>query len=319
MTTKITVLGAGAWGTAIATLLAHNKHDVTLWCFEPEVARDINLVHINKKFLPDVQLPETIQATNNMQEALEGATWIFEAIPVLYMRSVFQQAKMSVPSDTRWVLLSKGLEQDTLMLPTQIFDDVFGKHVSKAVVGGPNFARDLVAKALTATTIASSDNKLAHGLEKILSNNYFITTISDDMIGVQVGGAIKNVLALAVGIARGNGWKENTIAYLLTQGLAEIATLSEHMGGKRETVYGLSGLGDMILTCTGTLSKNLRVGTMIGQGKTMDEIKDLVPVLPEGINTTASLYALMVRDNIQLPVCQRTYACIFQGIAFTLT
>lgn len=318
MTTKITILGAGAWGTAFATLLAHNGHRVTLWCYEQDVADAINQDHENKKYLPDIKLPENISATSSMHEALHNAALIFEAVPVMYMRQIFQQAKNHVLPSARWVLLSKGIEQHTLMLPAQILDDVFGIAVTKAVIGGPNFAKDLSRKALTATTIASADSALVSQLETLLANNYFITKRSSDLIAVHVGGAIKNVLALATGIARGAGYKENTIAYLLTEGLAEIATLAQHLGGKRETIYGLCGLGDMIVTCTGTLSKNLHVGTLLGEGKSLEQIKGLVPVMPEGINTTASLHELMKREGLHLPICKKTYDYIFQGIPFTL-
>lgn len=317
MNKKIVIIGAGAWGTAIALLLADNGYHVTLWAYEPEVARDIEKFHTNKKYFPDVVLPERISATDNLVQALEHAEWIFEATPVKYLRNVLTQVKDQVPSAAfaRWVLLSKGIEQHTNLLPSQILEEIFPKS-AYAVVGGPNFAVEVAARAFTATTIASKHEALAHDVATLLANTYFKTFTSSDSIGVQIGGAVKNVIALAVGMAEGAGYGHNARAYLITQGIAEIKMLAEFFGGKHETILGPAGLGDLILTCTGDLSKNLRLGKKIGMGMTIEHLMAEYTILPEGMNTVQSLHEMISNQHLVLPLCRGTYDCIFQGESF---
>src|SRR5579872_526205 len=307
--TKVTVLGAGAWGTSFATLLAHNGLQVNLWSFEQTVAHDIQKHRINTTYLPNVKLLSNIHVTTDMQEALQDSTWVFEAIPVAFLRKTLQQAKPFTNAQQSWVVLSKGIERDTFSLPSQIIQDVFGFKAA-GVVAGPNFAKELAEKAYTATTVASYDPKKAQELSDLLANEFFKTYISNDMIGVQVGGAIKNVLALAIALGKGSHLHENTIAFILTQGLQEIAQIAEFFGGKKETVYGLSGLGDMFLTCTSPLSKNFQAGSLLAKGSKLADIERIM-TLPEGINTTQSLFHLIEKNNLDLPLCRGVYDVIF--------
>jgi len=317
MKQSVTVLGAGAWGSAIAHLLATNGNDVTLWCHESEVAESINKSHCNKHYLPSTILPDTVHATTSLPDALANATWIFEAIPVQHIRSVLMQCKGLAPYDAAWVLLSKGIEQQTLLLPSQILQQVVGADVRYAVLGGPNFAAELVERALTATVVASTDDVLVKKLSLLVANDYFKTCISDDPVGVQIGGAVKNVLALTIGFAHGVGYKyHNTMAYLFSQGLAEAALLAERLGGKKETMYGLAGLGDIVLSCTGTMSKNFRLGMLLGQGLPIEQAAKKFSVVPEGMNTLQSLHEIVQQSKLHLPLCMGAYRCIYEGFPF---
>ncbi len=312
MKNKVTVLGTGAWGTAFATLLAENGHEVIMWSYEQEVADEITQYHCNKQYLEGVTLDAKITATCDMQEALTDTTLIFGVVPVKFLRKTFSDAKPYIRDDQVWILLSKGIEQDTLKLPSTIFEEICGESAKVAVLSGPSFAGDLAEKQYTSATIATSDHDLGCMIQKALANNYFHPFLSDDMIGVQVGGALKNVLALTVGIARGAGFKDNTVAFLLTRGLREIVRVATHFGGKEETVYGLSGLGDLVLTSMGSLGRNLKVGEMIGQGQALDQILKTTGLMPEGINTVQSVHEMITKEKLDLPICQGTYDIIFK-------
>lgn len=313
---KVAVLGAGAWGTAWATLLANNGYAVSLWCYEPDVVAEIDATGINKRYLPSITLPSGITPTHDLAQALDGATVVFEAVPVAFLRSILVAAKPLVAPTVPWVMLSKGIEQRTLNLPLQVIADVLGAATPTAVVSGPTFAKELAQKSISAATLASTDVALTKQLIHQLNNDYMTLHLSDDPIGVQVGGAVKNVIALAVGMAHGAGYGHNTTAYLITMGLVEVGALAQVLGGKKETLYGLSGLGDLVLTCTGEQSKNLRVGTMLGSGKTFEQVRQEVPVLPEGVNTVESVRELARKHSLPLPLCLGVHACMFQGMPF---
>jgi glycerol-3-phosphate dehydrogenase (NAD(P)+) len=314
---QIAILGAGAWGTAVAQLLADNGSQVLLWCYEPEVAQAINDTRLNKSYLPGVLLHENIIPTTSLAQAL-ACRWIFEAIPVKFLRAIITQAEPFVSEESIWVILSKGIEHDSLFFPAEIVRDVLGKQSKIAIFAGPTFARELAEKQFTATHIASSDETILQALYNLLANHYFRPFGTTDVIGVQVGGALKNVLALASGLAQGSGHKDNTIAYLLTRGLGELALVAQHLGGKMETVYGLSGLGDMILTCTGSLSKNLKAGKLLAQGSSLNDLVAVFKTLPEGINTVQSMHQLIMRDNLELPLLKAVYEIIFEQKPTTL-
>ena len=312
----VVVLGAGSWGTAFSTLLAENGYKVNLWCHEKEVCDAIVSTRINARYLPEITLDEKIRSTTSLEQALTDVHWVFEVVPVKFLRHVLKQASSYVKPSQTWVILSKGIEQDTLFLPSQILDDVFGYHEKKATVSGPNFAKDLTGKIPTATTVATSDCDLGRELQHVLANSYFRPYLSLDLIGVQVGGAIKNVLALFIGIAKGAGARDNTIAYLFTRGLGEMAEIADYFGGKRETIYGLSGLGDFFLTAMGMQGRNQRVGMMIGQGKSLEAIEKETEIIAEGVNTTQSLHQIIQKSNLRLPICQGAYRIVFEGLTF---
>lgn len=313
------MLGGGAWGTAVAKVLAENGYEVNLWCREPEVVHEISKHHINAQFLPGVKLSENIKPTTSLAGAVRGCDIIFEAVPVRFLRSIVSQIKADVKPDSVWVTLSKGIEQGTLLLPTMIIEDIFDSNsaVKTVVLSGPSFAKELVECQFTAVTLASKhahDLKLVRGM---LNNSYFHAVLFDDPIGVQVGGALKNVCALATGIIQGNGGKSNTAAYVLTRGLKELCILSEHLGGKQEALYELAGVGDLILTCTGTLSKNLKAGRLLAQHRNIEALKDHFAAIPEGVNTVESIYQLIKRDGLSLPLFEAVYEYIFKNGSFS--
>ncbi|MFC1894472.1 NAD(P)H-dependent glycerol-3-phosphate dehydrogenase [Candidatus Dependentiae bacterium] len=309
----VTVLGSGAFGTSVAQLLADNGHTVNLWCYEKDVGLDIQNNSENKKYLPGIKLNPNINPTSELNIALQDSKCIFEAIPVKFLRKILIQAKSFLKNEQILVVLSKGIEQDTLLLPTQILDDVFDNQIKKAVMAGPNFASEIVKRFNTATLVASGDKKINQDIKKLLSNDYFKVKLSSDVIGIQVGGAIKNVICLASGFIQGFCGSRNSLAFLLTNGLQEMEKLAVCLGGKKETIYGLSGFGDLVLSATSNLSKNNRVGNLIGQGKTIDDLKKEFTTLPEGINTVVSIYDLIKKCDLDLPICKQTYKVIFEG------
>ncbi len=310
---KVCVLGDGAWGTAVATLLAHNGYQVALWCYNPENAAAIARMRMNERYLPGVVLSEHIIPTASLEDAVCGTRWVFEAIPVQYLRSVIREAAPCFTRDQVWVVLSKGIEQHTLLLPTQIIDDVSGIEHKKAVFAGPSFAADLANKQVTAVSVAATDCKLAYELQSVLENDYFKPFFNTDLIGVQVGGAVKNVITLAVGMLEGAGYTDNTKAFLVTRGLHEMTIIAKAIGGNPETLYGLSGVGDLVLTSLGSLSRNLAVGKRLGKGDALQPILDELGHVPEGINTVQTMQKVMQKYKLQLPICNAVYEIIFAG------
>jgi len=308
----ITIIGEGAWGTAIATLLATNGYTVKLWCRDKIVAETISKKRYNERYLPGVELPINVRPTTDLSEALYDVEWVFEAIPVVFLRSLLLQALPWVSSKQRWVILSKGIEQETLLLPTQIVDDVFSNKVKKAVFAGPSFAYEVATKQITAVTVAATDCSIGQELQRILANNYFRPYISLDIIGVQVGAALKNVITLGMGLLDGAGCNDNAKAFFMTRGFNEMVQLAYAMGGKPKTLYGLSGFGDLILTSMGKLSKNLEVGQRLGRGEQLAAILEQTGYTPEGINSVRSMCQLIERYNLNLSICRGIYAIIFE-------
>ncbi len=310
---KIAIVGAGAWGTSIATVLAHNGHDVLLWAYEAEVVDAINMHHENRRYLPGIRLSDRISATHDLKQVVCSAQWVFEAVPVAFLRETLKQAKSCFSQEQIWVITSKGIEQQTLMLPNQIIDDVFDYHTKRAVVAGPSFAYDLAEQQLTGIAVAAQDCVIADQLQQLLANDYFRPYVSLDMIGVQLGSALKNVIALGVGMLDGAGMTDNAKAFIFTRGLHEMVQLGIKLGANQETFYGLSGVGDMVLTAMGKRSRNLEVGRRLGEGQTLDAVLRETGYIPEGINTVQSLHQLMQKEQITMPVCNGIYQVIFGG------
>lgn len=314
----ITVLGEGAWGTAIATLFAHNGYTVKLWCYDADVAKQIYATRMNERYLPGIILSPLIIPTTDLREALCGSLFVFEAIPIKFLRSVLTQAIRCFNSEQTWVVLSKGIEQNTLMLPTQIIDDSFSQSVKKMVLVGPSFATDLARKKITAVVVAAPNCDQGRILQGMLANEYFRPYITTDIVGAQVGAALKNVITLGIGMLDGAGYTDNAKAFLITRGLAEMADLAHALGGMKETMYGLAGVGDLVLTATSMTSKNLQVGHQIGRGILLTTIEKEIGTVPEGINTVQSAHALMRKyPSLSLPICQGIYDCIFSGKSVT--
>lgn len=307
----VALLGEGAWGTAIAQLLAHNGYTVRLWCHNQHVAESIIRDGENKKYLPSIPLDKKIIPTTDLAQAVCGVRWVFEAIPVAYLRGVLEQARSCATEDQVWVVLSKGIENKTLLFPTQMIDDVFHLPIKKAVFAGPSFAREVAEGAITGVAIGATDCDVGQELQQILANEYFRAHTTTDVMGVQVGAALKNVISIGIGILEGAGYGDNPKAFLLTQGLQEMVHLAQAVGGKQETLYGFSGVGDLVLTSMGKGSRNREVGRRVGQGESLDAILADTVAVAEGINTLKSVVDLAQKYSVQVPVCSGIYDVVF--------
>jgi glycerol-3-phosphate dehydrogenase (NAD(P)+) len=312
---RVTMLGDGAWGTAVALLLASNGYEVVVWCHDPGQAKLLEETRYNERYLPGVELPDTIKVTADLAYAMRSSSWIFEALPVVHMRSVLHNAIPLVTSDQTWIILSKGLEQQRLLLPTQIMEDLFGNQLRTVVLSGPSFAHDLVGKQPTGVVLASSDAACATAVQRMLRNNYFYPEISSDTLGVQVGGAVKNLIALGIGLLDGAGYGDNTKALFFMRGLQEISLLAKAFGGMPDTIYGLSGVGDLVLTAMGKHSRNTLLGKRLGAGERLQAIVDALGTTPEGINTVQSIYQYGIHHNLDLPACAGVYHVLFDGMS----
>lgn len=302
---KITILGSGSWGTAVATLLAHNQHQVTLWTHEHDVVKTVNEQHVNMHYLPDVPLSNTIYATLDKKHALEDAEWVFEAIPVKYMRQVLEQFVPYYRPEQRWVTLSKGIEQDTLLLPTQILDDVFQSSVKSVVLAGPSFAKDVIDQQLTAVSIASEDDALMDDLQALITTKYFLLFPTQDVVGVQFCAALKNVITLGIGMLDGLNCMDNTKAFFFVKSLQEMRELVLASGGQESTVDEFAGIGDLVLTAFGLHSKNLAAGkAFVAESKMKNRM------VPESLNTVVSVHQFLEKNNLHLPLFKSLYAVV---------
>jgi glycerol-3-phosphate dehydrogenase (NAD(P)+) len=306
---KLAVLAAGAWGTALAANWAQ-RHQVTIWAREPEVVADINTDHINHRFLPNIPLPLALRATGDLAE-VQGADVLVLATPVAGLRVTLEALKarygaMPLPP---LVWVCKGFEPRTGLLPHQVVRDVLGG-VPAAALSGPSFAQEVAKGLPAAVTLGSADLALAERLAESLHTPSLRLYASGDVVGVEVGGAVKNVLAIATGIADGLGLGHNARAALMTRGLAEIGRLCERLGGQRETLMGLAGLGDLILTCTGDLSRNRQVGLALGSGKTLEETLESLGHVAEGVGTAREVARLATELQVDMPIAQAVAAVI---------
>lgn len=313
---KITILGDGAFGTACATVLAHNGHQVTLWCWNSSVADDIRNNHLNSKYLPDIQLSKNIIPTTSLEEALKNDI-IFEAIPVQFMRSVLEKCKPFARKEHCWIALSKGIEQKTLLVPTEIVQDIFGKEIVAAAISGPSYAHELAHQQPTGVTIASDNKKFSEEISTLLNTTYFCTDHSTDLFGIQLVGALKNCVAIGVGLLEGSDSGVNTHILFMIRALEEIKNLLQKLGGDEDSLYGLAGIGDVVLTCFGKQtgapgSRNHKFGALMGQGKNFEETIKLLGLEPEGVNTLQSLQQLAQKHNLTLPIFMALHEIVFQ-------
>lgn len=307
---KVTILGGGAWGTALACVLADNGHQVMLWAYEHDVVDEINTCHTNR-YLKDISLPALIVATDAIHEAIDYSDIIFIAIPVAFIRALLSSISSDIAYNKIWVMTSKGIEQKTLLVPTQILQNMWTA-CSVVALSGPSFAYDLACKQITGVVIATQDNKLSDRVDSLLANEFLRSELSNDVIGVQLCGALKNIIALAIGILDGADYTDNTKAYFLTRALQEMIHLGKSLDAQQATFYGLAGIGDTVLTAMGSRSKNLEVGRSIGKGEPLAEITQRMNYLPEGINTLQSVHELIAQKQIVMPLFQATYEVVFK-------
>jgi glycerol-3-phosphate dehydrogenase (NAD(P)+) len=307
---RCAVIGAGAWGTALGDLLAGAGHDVRIWAYEPDVVSSINDRHENVRFLGGVPLSPDLIATTEQSIALEGATLIVYATPSTHLRAIARAGAACVHRQAILAVASKGIELGSMALMTDV---VAAEVPNNAVVAlsGPSFAAEVAAGQPTAVVAASADQAAARQVQEAMSGGTFRIYTHDDVTGVELGGSLKNVMAVATGILEGVGLGFNSRAALITRGLAEMTRLGTSLGARASTFAGLAGIGDLVLTCTGTLSRNRSLGVEIGRGKTLEEARAGKETVVEGVVTTASAIELAAREGVEMPIAEMVYRILF--------
>ncbi len=315
MEKQLAVIGAGSWGTTLANLLASKWQNVTLWCYETDLAERMRETQLNDLYLPDVKLAENLQVTSDLATAVKDKDLILFVTPSQVTRLVLQQALSDLPSHALIVSASKGIENDSLMLLSQVFDEVLPEQMHRQLgfLSGPSFAKEVSAGMPTAVVAAAPELAVAEEIQQIFSTERFRVYTHNDIIGVELGGAMKNVIALAAGVADGLGFGHNTRAALITRGLAEMTRLGLKLGGSAETFAGLAGMGDLVLTCTGDLSRNRSVGIELGRGRKIDEILSGMQMVAEGVKTTLSAYQLARKLDVEVPIIEQMYLVLYKN------
>lgn len=309
---KVSIIGAGSWGTALAALLAKNGHQVTLWSILQEEIDMLKETHEQTQKLPGVILPEDMEFTTDLKAAIEGKEVIVLAVPSSFTRSTAGKMKEFVADGQIIVNVSKGIEESTLMTLSEIIEQEIPQ-AKTAVMSGPSHAEEVGRGLPTTIVVGAKEKETADFLQNLFMNDVFRVYTSPDVLGIELGGALKNVVALAAGIADGLGYGDNTKAALITRGITEIARLGTAMGGQFETFCGLTGIGDLIVTCASMHSRNRRAGILIGQGKTMDEAMKEVKMVVEGVFSAKAAMGLAEKYNVQLPIIEQVNAVLFEN------
>lgn len=314
MSERIGVVGAGSWGTTLANLLAKKGSPVALWSFEEDVTAAINESSVNTVYLPGVELDDNLRATSELADAVADADVVVSVSPSQHVRAVMREAAESMRPDALVVSASKGIETRTLETMAEVLADVLPRESRRAVcyLSGPSFATEVSTEQPTAVTVASRDTAAARRTQALFQTDYFRVYTSHDVIGVELGGALKNVMALAAGMVAGLGFGHNTRAALITRGLAEMSRLGVALGANPLTFAGLAGMGDLILTCTGDLSRNRTVGYQLGQGRTLTEVLAEMRMVAEGVDTTRATHELARREEIEMPIVAEVHAVLFE-------
>jgi len=306
---RIAVIGAGNWGTALAATFAKTGHAATLWAYEPEVVESIRARRENALFMPGVMLPQTIAVTNDLGEALEQAEVVWTAMPSHVCHSLCERMLDHLRPEMLFVSATKGLDADRRLRMTEIIQSVVGRRFAPQIcaMSGPSFAREVVRGDPTAVVVASQDRTAAQLVQQEFSSAALRIYTSTDVVGVEIGGAVKNIIAIAAGVIAGLGLGNNPTAALITRGLAEISRLACACGGRRETLAGLAGMGDLVLTCTGDLSRNRAVGIELGKGRKLPEIIGAMRMVAEGVKTTYATVALAERYGVEMPITTQVH------------
>jgi glycerol-3-phosphate dehydrogenase (NAD(P)+) len=306
----ISVIGAGGWGTTLACLLSNKGYDVTLWVREKNVAEEINNTRINSAYLPDITLPDDLRITHSIDDAVKKARYVLNAVPAQYTRAVFKEAFPFIPDQAIIISASKGIERGTLLTVSCILKELSAHPV--AVLSGPSFAKEVIKKLPAAVTLATEDKNIGFILQEMFNINNFRVYTHDDIVGVEIGGALKNVMAIASGISDSLDLGNNARASLITRGLVEMIRLGVAMGAKEKTFSGLSGIGDLVLTCTSPLSRNYTVGIKLGQGMKLKEILGQTKSVAEGVATAESAFELSKKYNIEMPIIEQVYRVLYK-------
>ena len=309
---KIAVIGDGGWGTTLSILLYNNNYSVTIWSAFEDYAEYLNKHRYNPKFLPGIKIPKKIAITSSIYDAVDGVGFIVLAVPSQYMRSVLEKIKgLDVPKSVPFLSVSKGVEDKSLMRMSEVIEDVLGKR-QIAVLSGPTISYEVARELPTTVVIASKNLALAKKIQSVFSTPAFRIYTSNDVIGVELGGALKNVIAIAAGALDGLGLEANTKAGLITRGLAEISRLGIAMGAKRETFFGVSGLGDLVTTCISEHGRNRWFGEQVGKGKNPKDVLKKTDMVVEGVVTAGSAYQLAKKYKVEMPIVEQVYNVLYR-------
>lgn len=313
----IAIIGGGSWGSALAMVIARNGYPVKLWVRDTSCITQVNGKRINTKYLPDLPLPDLITISSNLASTLDDVKLILLAVPSHIFRETLKKIKAYIPEDAMISWATKGLDPQSGDLLHRVVAQELGDHYPCAILSGPSFAKEVACQFPTALTLAANHENTIQQLKQRLRSKTFRVYSSNDLVGVQLGGAIKNVLAIAAGISDGMGFGANARAALITRGLAEMQRLCEVMGGMRTTLMGLAGIGDLVLTCSDNQSRNRRCGLALGEGLTMQQAQDLIKQTIEGVTTAQQVYQLAHRFAVDMPICEQVYQIIYHNIAPT--
>ena len=310
------VIGGGSWGTALAGVLADAGHEVAVWAREPEVAHALTERHENLQYLPGIRLPDAVRGTTDLDDALARAELAVLVSPSHYTRAIVTQIAPHLPANVPICCATKGLENDTLMTMSQVLEDVLPpvRHPNLCFLSGPSFAQEVARRLPTNVVVAARWERTAEFVQHAFARPTFRVYTSHDVVGVELGGALKNVIAIAAGASEGMGFGHNTLAGIITRGLAEIGRLAARRGANPMTLSGLAGLGDLVLTCTGDLSRNRHVGFQLGQGKHIDEILGGMIHVAEGVRTAKSAHDLARRLHVEMPLTDAVYSALYEGV-----
>jgi len=312
MMSAVTVLGAGSWGTALAIVLADNGHDVRLWTHRKEQAELINTTHKNEKYL-EIMIPEKITAYDNLEESIQDAETIVIVVPTIAMRDVCRQLNNVLRHSVTIVHASKGIEPESLKRVSEMISDEMKNYAYEDVVvlSGPSHAEEVAKRQPTTVTVSSLNNVHAEHVQDLFINESFRVYTSTDLVGIELGGALKNIIALGAGISDGLGYGDNAKAALITRGLAEITRIGTSLGANPLTFLGLPGVGDLVVTCTSTHSRNWRAGNLLGRGNKLDEVLEQMGMVVEGVRTTEAAYQLAEQQQVEMPITEGIYAVLF--------
>jgi len=317
MTKKIGVVGAGNWGTALAKLLTEKNEDVTIWCYEPEVAKGINTEHHNPLYLTNIKLPHNLRATNDLKEAIAGKEFVVSVVPSHAVRGVWTKGAAYLESSSIFVSATKGIEVKTQMLISEVLSQCLPSHsVSRRTfLSGPSFAREVAMGLPTSVVIAGTDTAVTEAVQKLFRTISFLPFTNEDITGVELGGAIKNVVAIAAGVSDGLGFGHNARAAIITRGVYEMVKIGKVLGAKPLTFLGLAGIGDLVLTCTAEISRNHTVGKKLGMGQPLKTILSDMNMVAEGVPTSDAVHKLMSKHGIEAPICEATYRMLYEALS----
>ena len=313
---RAAVIGGGSWGTALASVLGNNGHEVMVWCHDEDSAKAITEKHENTKYLPGLPLPLSLRGSTDLGEALRGAEFVVAVSPSHVTRKVMGEAVPHLPRTTPIVCASKGIENESLLTMHEVLEEVLPHemHPYLSFLSGPSFAKETVQKMPTAVVVAATWERVAKQVQKTFSNDYFRCYTSNDVVGVELGGSLKNVCAIAAGIADGMGFGNNTRALIITRGLGELVRLAMKKGANPLTLSGLAGMGDLVLTCTGELSRNRSVGLALGRGQKIAEVLAGMKQVAEGVRTAQSVHDLAKKLGLELPIHETVYRILYEDL-----